>query len=107
MTTSSSLQWATLDEILDKLLFVSVSGDGMSVLIFLNRCSHDAIGDCRPCVHPAFLPHIPSVRDATERTARYAETDDRARKGDARSAPGEICPNEVSPSFVSVQFSSL
>jgi hypothetical protein len=29
---SSSLQWATLDEILDKLLFVSVSGDGASAL---------------------------------------------------------------------------
>jgi len=52
--SSSSLQWATLDEILDKLLFVSVSGDGMLDQFSLG-CT-----DVTPLVivDPVFIQHF-------------------------------------------------
>lgn len=74
--SSSSLQWATLDEILDKLLFVSVSGDGM-ILCFLSvKRFTNVVDDYRPRLYPALFPHLSAFRNATKRTTGYAKADD-------------------------------
>jgi hypothetical protein len=67
----SSRPWATLDELLDKLLFLAVSGDGkhvsitMTPFLSLSRRSN---------IYNSFFAHLSEVRKPEERSFGYAIT---------------------------------
>lgn len=65
-------QWATLDELLDKLLFLAVSGDGMIAIVCLTQSLIS--NTTRSFVYHALPADLPEVCDSKKNNTSYAET---------------------------------
>lgn len=70
---SRPAQWATLDELLDKLLFLAVSGDGMQVLFSVFE-SCFLLNLIRSNVYIEFPPHLSEICNSSECFSCHAET---------------------------------
>jgi hypothetical protein len=92
---SRSGQYATLAELLDKLLFLAVSGDGK--LPFLT-CWHYRIHsiDHRSNVYFAFPSYISKICESSQYIVGYAEANARTRQFNWRSDVCKLRTDEVS-----------
>jgi hypothetical protein len=70
---SRPAQWATLDELLDKLLFLAVSGDGMQS-VFLKFRKLFLLNMIRSNVYIEFPPHLSKICKSSECASSHAET---------------------------------
>jgi hypothetical protein len=86
------MQWAKLDELLDKLLFLAVSGDGMS-RAFVNILAHSYV--IRFDVLYELLTHLSAVCYSPESSSRYAKAYAPARQSLWGSCLRQLRTNEV------------
>ncbi len=87
-------QWATLDELLDKLLFLAVSGDGTSTTNFSNTVSD--LYSTRSFIYHAFPTNLPKVCNSKKNHTSYAETHASTGQSIRRPYVCMFCSNEVS-----------